>query len=83
MHDFLTVGASHPLQEAAVTGLRFGGEYYADLQKFLRGMWELVLCQVHLFFKENENRYVRLHFAKKDETLNEALNCLENIRKLI
>ena len=35
------------------------------------------------FFKENENRYVRLHFAKKDETLNEALNRLENIRKLI
>ena len=33
VHDFLTVGAAHPLQEAAVTGLRFGDEYYADLQE--------------------------------------------------
>ena len=33
------------------------------------------------FFKEPENRYVRLHFAKKDETLNEALNRLSDIRK--
>ena len=32
------------------------------------------------FFKEKENRYVRLHFAKKDETLNEALNRLSDIR---
>jgi len=35
------------------------------------------------FFKEPENRYVRLHFAKKDETLNEALNRLESIRQKI
>ena len=33
------------------------------------------------FFKEPENRFVRLHFAKKDETLNEALNRLSDIRK--
>lgn len=129
VHDFLTVGAAHPLQEAAVTGLRFGDEYYADLQKkythkkdlFLSGLDSIgikhtipqgayyVLIDISefgyesdlefaevlardvgvgsvpgsSFFKENENRYVRLHFAKKDETLNEALNRLENIRKLI
>lgn len=33
VHDFLTVGAAAPLQEAAVTGLRFGPEYYRWLQQ--------------------------------------------------
>ena len=32
VHDFLTVGAAAPLQEAAVTGLRFGPEYYTWLR---------------------------------------------------
>ena len=30
-HDFLTVGAASPLQEAAVTGLNFPDKYYEDL----------------------------------------------------
>lgn len=34
------------------------------------------------FFKEEENRYIRFHFAKKDETLNEALCRLQDIKKL-
>ena len=46
VHDFLTVGAAAPLQEAAVTGLRFGPEYYEGLQQlytekrdlFVRGL---------------------------------------------
>ena len=129
VHDFLTVGAAAPLQEAAVTGLKFGDEYYKDLQEkythkrdlFLRGLDSIglshtvpegayyilidisefgyksdlefaeVLAQKvgvgsvpgSSFFKEPENRYVRLHFAKKDETLNEALNRLSDIRKKI
>jgi aspartate/methionine/tyrosine aminotransferase len=33
VHDFLTVGAAAPLQEAAVTGLEFPPEYYAELQQ--------------------------------------------------
>ena len=33
VHDFLTVGAPAPLQEAAVVGLNFGDDYYADLNK--------------------------------------------------
>ena len=33
------------------------------------------------FFKEPENRYIRLHFAKQDETLNAALERLSDIRK--
>ena len=32
VHDFLTVGAAAPLQEAVVTGLKFGQDYYDDLQ---------------------------------------------------
>jgi aspartate/methionine/tyrosine aminotransferase len=31
VHDFLTVGAAAPLQEAAVSALRFGDDYYAEL----------------------------------------------------
>ena len=127
VHDFLTVGAAAPLQEAAVTGLKFGDDYYKDLQEkythkrelFLRGLDTIglshtvpegayyilidisefgfesdlefaeVLAQKvgvgsvpgSSFFKEPENRFVRLHFAKKDETLNEALNRLSDIRK--
>ncbi len=127
VHDFLTVGAAHPLQEAAVTGLKFGDDYYKDLQEkythkrdlFLKGLDTIGLAHTvpqgayyilidisefgyasdlefaevlarevgvgsvpgSSFFKEPENRYVRLHFAKKDETLNEALNRLETIRQ--
>ena len=34
------------------------------------------------FFREPVNHLIRLHFAKNDDTLNEALNCLERIQKL-
>ena len=127
VHDFLTVGVAHPLQEAAVVGLKFRDAYYEELQNkythkrglFLRGLDTIglkhtvpqgayyVLIDISefgydsdlefaevlardvgvgavpgsSFFKEPENRYVRLHFAKKDETLNEALNRLESIRQ--
>jgi aminotransferase len=54
VHDFLTVGAAAPLQEAAVTALQFGDEYYAGLQKqysekrelFLNGLAQLGLPHV-------------------------------------
>lgn len=32
------------------------------------------------FFKEPENRYIRFHFAKQDETLHEALNRLADMK---
>ena len=35
------------------------------------------------FFREPVNHLIRLHFAKKDETLLEALNRLEQLRKKI
>lgn len=129
VHDFLTVGAAAPLQEAAVTGLRFDDEYYEELQAkytekrelFLNGLKTLKLNHTEpqgayyvlldisefgyesdikfcedlarlvgvgavpgsSFFKESENRYIRLHFAKKSETLNAALERLADIRKKI
>ena len=36
VHDFLTVGAPSPLQEAAVTGLSFGEDYYRNLNALYR-----------------------------------------------
>lgn len=127
VHDFLTVGAAAPLQEAAVTGLRFGDEYYDDLREkytakrdlFIKGLndigikhtvpqgayyvmldisefgfeSDLEFCDVlardvgvgavpgSSFFREPVNSLIRLHFAKKDETLYEALNRLSDIRK--
>ena len=129
VHDFLTVGAAAPLQEAAVTGLRFGDEYYADLAAkytakrnlFLKGLDDLHIahtvpqgayyilldisefgfesdlefCEVlardvgvgavpgSSFFREPVNHLIRLHFAKRDETLYDALNRLEDLRKKI
>lgn len=35
------------------------------------------------FFKENVGNFVRVHFAKKDDTLYEALNRLDNLKKIM
>ena len=51
VHDFLTVGAPSPLQEAAVVGLNFDESYYEQLKKtytekrdyFLKGLDEIGL----------------------------------------
>ncbi len=129
VHDFLTVGAAAPLQEAAVTGLKFGDEYYEMLREeytakrdlFLKGLDDLGIAHTvpqgayyilldiseygyesdldfceklaervgvgavpgSSFFREPENRYIRLHFAKKEETLNEALCRLEKMKKVM
>jgi len=129
VHDFLTVGAAAPLQEAAVTGLNFGDGYYEKLRGiytakknlFMKGLDDLGIihtnpqgayyvlldisefgfesdlefCEVlaekvgigavpgSSFFRENVNHLVRLHFAKKEDTLNEALNRLADLRKKI
>jgi aminotransferase len=32
------------------------------------------------FFREDVNNYIRFHFAKKDETLIEAINRLKKIK---
>jgi aspartate/methionine/tyrosine aminotransferase len=42
-HDFITVGAPAPLQEAAVTALRFPDRYYVDLRTAYQARRDLLL----------------------------------------
>ena len=126
VHDFLTVGASAPLMEAAVVGLKFGDSYYEELQNhythmrnlFIDGLKNIgltftepqgayyvlldisefgfeddnVFCEKlaekvgvgavpgSSFFRENVNHLIRVHFAKKDDTLLAALDRLADIK---
>ncbi len=46
-HDFVTVGAPHPLQQAAVTALTLGDDYYAHLRQSYQArrdlLWDYVI----------------------------------------
>lgn len=135
VHDFLTVGAAAPLQEAAVTGLNFPETYYKellelytkkrdrflkgldqiglkhnvpqgtyfvmiDIQEFLdlpqfAGFTDLEFCEWMIknigvaavpgssFFREEVNHLIRLHFAREEKTLDEALVRLEKLKELL
>jgi len=129
VHDFLTVGAAAPLQEAAVTALEFPESYYTDLTAEYSRKRELFLgylAQAGLpyttpegayytlvdisslgfahdrvaaeeitkrigvtgvpgssFFREPVHRYIRFHFAKKDETLRAAGERLVGLGKCV
>ncbi|MGE1061558.1 aminotransferase class I/II-fold pyridoxal phosphate-dependent enzyme [Megasphaera paucivorans] len=129
IHDFLTVGAASPLQEAAYIGFKFSQQYYDDLLALYthkknilldgldslgiihtnpQGAYYVLLdisefgftddlefCEVlardvgigavpgSSFFKEPVNYLIRLHFAKDDATLYEALNRLEHMKSII
>ena len=60
VHDFLTVGAAAPLQEAVIPGLKFGQDYYDDLlakythkkELFLKGLDDL-----HIIHNDPEGAY--------------------------
>jgi len=126
VHDFLTVGAAAPLQEAAVAGLELPGSYYEELRASYARKREVFLSclrQTGLgftepqgayyvlvdvsplgfandtaaaehfvkeigvagvpgssFFREPEHRFVRFHFAKKEETLQAAGERLLRLR---
>ena len=135
VHDFLTVGAAAPLQEAAIAGLNLPQSYYdglkelytkkrdyflsgldkiglkhnvpqgsyfvlVDIQDFLdldqfKGWSDLEFCEWMVrnikvaavpgssFFRENVNNLIRLHFARSEETLNEALKRLSKLGDLL
>lgn len=135
VHDFLTVGAAAPLQEAATVGLNFGEDYYEGLKQlytrkrdfFMQGLdaiglkhtvpqgsyfilldisdflalpqfegWtDLAFCEWMIreygvaavpgssFFREPVNHLIRLHFARSEETLAEALKRLGKMAKLL
>ena len=118
VHDFLTVGAAAPLQEAAVAGLELPDSYYAGLRDSYAAKREVFLSYLRRtglpfsepqgayyvmvdisslgfardteaaewfvrevgvagvpgssFFREPEHRFIRFHFAKKEETLRAA-----------
>lgn len=75
VHDFLTVGAPAPLQEAAVTALRFGDDYYKDLQDHYTHMKNLFtggLDNLDLRYTDPQGAYYVLmdisEFGYKDDT---------------
>ena len=45
-HDFITVGAPHPLQEAAVTAVSFPDSYYTQLREAYQARRDLLFGQV-------------------------------------
>ncbi len=129
VHDFLTVGAAAPLQEAVVTALNFDDRYYQEVldlytakrDLFCQGLdsiglehnvpqgayyvmmdisefgydSDLEFCEDlaskvgvgavpgSSFFREPVNHLIRFHFAKRDETLNAALENLKSLRDKI
>ena len=135
VHDFLTVGAAAPLQEAAVTGLMFPQSYYdrlletytkkrdyflagldriglkhnvpqgtyfvlIDIQEFLdlpqfAGYTDLEFCEWMIrnvgvaavpgssFFKEEVNNLIRLHFAREEASIDEAVSRLGKLQELL
>ena len=75
VHDFLTVGAPHPLQEAAVTALRFPPQYYESLTAAYtrrRDVFLGYLRRAGLRFSEPEGAYYVLvdisDFGHADDT---------------
>ncbi len=135
VHDFLTVGAAAPLQEAATVGLNFPESYYEELlekytakrERFLSGLdriglkhnvpegtyfvmidisdflaldqfkgyTDLEFCEWMIknigvaavpgssFFKEDVNNLIRLHFAREEETIDEAISRLGKLQALL
>jgi len=60
VHDFLTVGAAAPLMETAIVGLKFGDEYYKQLQEHYTHMKKLFitgLTDLNLTFTEPQGAY--------------------------
>ena len=60
VHDFLTVGAAAPLQEAAIAGLELPDSYYAELQSSYTAKRDLFLGYLRragLKFSEPEGAY--------------------------
>ncbi len=75
VHDYLTVGAAAPLQEAAIAGLELPDSYYAELQASYTAKRELFLGYLRragLRFSEPEGAYYVLvdisDFGHKSDT---------------
>ena len=81
-----TLGIAHTNPQGAYYVLLDISEYgYSDDLLFCEKMAEIVgvgAVPGSSFFKEPVNHLIRLHFAKQESTLAEALNRLEGLRKL-
>ena len=74
VHDFLTVGAAAPLQRAVIAGLKFGDEYYEQLQDLYTHKRQVFLDglrDIGLTFTEPQGAYYVLvdisEFGYKDD----------------
>lgn len=135
VHDFLTVGAPAPLQEAVCAGFGLGQQYYDEMKAmytkkrnifcdgldsiglkhtvpqgsyfvmvdisdflekdFFKGWTDLQFCEWMVkevrvaavpgssFFREDVNNYIRLHFARSEESLKEAISRLSGLTKYL
>ena len=85
VHDFLTVGAAAPLMEAAVVGLKFGDEYYRNLQAHYTHMKELFiggLKDIGLTFTEPQGAYYVLVDISEFGYESDLVFCEELARKV-
>ena len=85
VHDFLTVGAAAPLMEAAVVGLKFGDEYYHNLQAHYTHMKELFiggLKDIGLTFTEPQGAYYVLVDISEFGYESDLVFCEELARKV-
>ena len=135
VHDFLTIGAPAPLQEAICAGFTLGQDYYdelkasytrkrklfcagldalglphsvpqgsyfvmVDISPFLKkpefaGWSDLQFCEWMIrevgvaavpgssFFAEDVNNLIRLHFARSEESLTDAVNRLMKLKQYL
>lgn len=85
VHDFLTVGAAAPLMEACVVGLKFGDEYYQELQAHYTHMKNLFvggLRDIGLQFTEPQGAYYVLVDISEFGYENDYLFCEDLARKV-
>jgi len=78
-HDFITVGAPHPLQEAAVTALHLPDSYYVRLRESYQARRDLLLGKVieagFIAFKPQGAYYIlteAAHFLKEYDCKDDA-----------
>ncbi len=78
-HDFITVGAPHPLQEAAVTALHLPDSYYVHLRESYQARRDLLLGKVieagFIAFKPQGAYYIlteAAHFLKEYDCKDDA-----------
>ena len=88
-HDFITVGAPHPLQEAAVTALEFPDSYYTYLRESYQARRDLLFDQVEaagfIAWKPRGAYYIlteAAHFMKRYDCPDDTAFAMHLIRAI-